>query len=670
MAPIILKVKGNNQLLPFSNLDSEDDLSKTWRVCTKVKDALENGSRLENLSWRLWFSHNVQENNKKNKKSQSLRNFTVPDNFDFNKAQKKKNNNNCPNKTIISTIFDKEAEYRRKLSLQQQKQAQQKLQGNAQRLMLNAIKQQQQRQQQELQIQQQQQQEEEEEEQQRQQEQQQQQQQQQQQHQFYQHEQHHYHHQQQQQSLQHQTLQPQQHHNQQITIQTDPSNKATREEFILNQYTSDQAGDQVVELEDIFSSFSDMQAYLDSSAGGLVNPASVTEQQQQIDTLMSEVSWNTQEQTNYNPYFSQQEQALMHTNVTTTPVQPTTYTDAQQQAIYNNQYPNYTYNNSMASNTDMDSTAVYVSSEIIPPPVPIGTLHNKLLATLPKETLESAERLILTAPTNNDDNTMNTSISTTPNISNSNNGHCRNLDQQQQQDVNSFSFTIPNSRPQQQPVVINPTFHHYQSKSMPPSRASSPPPPSIDTSISSSSSSANSSNNSSASSSPTIVTKKSSSSTTTTNNGKQPVCTNCHTTSTPLWRRSANDELLCNACGLYLKLHNAPRPKYLKPQSVRKDARIDSEEEQVNQPLCSNCGTSTTPLWRRDIDGTPLCNACGLYLKLHHEKRPLSMKTDNIKKRQRCDHTKPAPNKQKKNRLVKQDGYYGTFGLMMEPSTS
>jgi hypothetical protein len=45
------------------------------------------------------------------------------------------------------------------------------------------------------------------------------------------------------------------------------------------------------------------------------------------------------------------------------------------------------------------------------------------------------------------------------------------------------------------------------------------------------------------------------------------------------------------------------------------------------------------------------------------------MKTDNIKKRQRCDHTKPPPNKQKKNRLVKQDGYYGTFGLMMEPST-
>ncbi|CAB4410561.1 unnamed protein product [Rhizophagus irregularis] len=32
-------------------------------------------------------------------------------------------------------------------------------------------------------------------------------------------------------------------------------------------------------------------------------------------------------------------------------------------------------------------------------------------------------------------------------------------------------------------------------------------------------------------------------------NGEQQ-CFNCGVTSTPLWRRSANDELLCNACGL------------------------------------------------------------------------------------------------------------------------
>ncbi|CAG8825560.1 22173_t:CDS:2, partial [Gigaspora margarita] len=102
-------------------------------------------------------------------------------------------------------------------------------------------------------------------------------------------------------------------------------------------------------------------------------------------------------------------------------------------------------------------------------------------------------------------------------------------------------------------------------------------------------------------------------------------CFNCGVTSTPLWRRSANDELLCNA--------------------LRKDARDD----EAAQPVCSNCNTMTTPLWRRDEEGQTLCNACGLYFKLHHERRPLSMKTDVIKKRQRYENGQ-TPNRRKKQR--------------------
>lgn len=32
---------------------------------------------------------------------------------------------------------------------------------------------------------------------------------------------------------------------------------------------------------------------------------------------------------------------------------------------------------------------------------------------------------------------------------------------------------------------------------------------------------------------------------------------------------------------------------------------------------CTNCHTSTTTLWRRNAEGEPVCNACGLYMKLH-----------------------------------------------------
>lgn len=45
---------------------------------------------------------------------------------------------------------------------------------------------------------------------------------------------------------------------------------------------------------------------------------------------------------------------------------------------------------------------------------------------------------------------------------------------------------------------------------------------------------------------------------------------------------------------------------------------------------CTNCQTKTTSLWRRNQVGEPVCNACGLYYKLHGVKRPLTMKKDSI----------------------------------------
>ncbi|KAL1960478.1 hypothetical protein VTO42DRAFT_7777 [Malbranchea cinnamomea] len=60
-----------------------------------------------------------------------------------------------------------------------------------------------------------------------------------------------------------------------------------------------------------------------------------------------------------------------------------------------------------------------------------------------------------------------------------------------------------------------------------------------------------------------------------------------------------------------------------------------SNEQSSTPTTCTNCFTQTTPLWRRNPEGQPLCNACGLFLKLHGVVRPLSLKTDVIKKRNR-----------------------------------
>ncbi|GJQ82222.1 GATAd [Trypoxylus dichotomus] len=50
---------------------------------------------------------------------------------------------------------------------------------------------------------------------------------------------------------------------------------------------------------------------------------------------------------------------------------------------------------------------------------------------------------------------------------------------------------------------------------------------------------------------------------------------------------------------------------------------------------CSNCGTRTTTIWRRDVKGEMVCNACGLYFKLHGVDRPHTMRRDTIHTRRR-----------------------------------
>ncbi|VDN01185.1 unnamed protein product [Thelazia callipaeda] len=68
--------------------------------------------------------------------------------------------------------------------------------------------------------------------------------------------------------------------------------------------------------------------------------------------------------------------------------------------------------------------------------------------------------------------------------------------------------------------------------------------------------------------------------------------------------------------------------------------------------VCANCGGTNTTLWRRDADGHPVCNACGLYYKLHQVKRPISMKKEGTL--------------QRRNRKQKSDN----AGVLRQPATS
>ncbi|XP_057271211.1 zinc finger transcription factor Trps1 isoform X5 [Pezoporus wallicus] len=99
--------------------------------------------------------------------------------------------------------------------------------------------------------------------------------------------------------------------------------------------------------------------------------------------------------------------------------------------------------------------------------------------------------------------------------------------------------------------------------------------------------------------------------------GSGVFCANCLTTKTSLWRKNANGGYVCNACGLYQKLHSTPRPLNIIKQNNgeqiirrRTRKRLNPEALQAEQLNKQQRGNSEeqvngSPLERRSEDHLP-----------------------------------------------------------------
>ncbi|CDK27847.1 unnamed protein product [Kuraishia capsulata CBS 1993] len=97
---------------------------------------------------------------------------------------------------------------------------------------------------------------------------------------------------------------------------------------------------------------------------------------------------------------------------------------------------------------------------------------------------------------------------------------------------------------------------------------------------------------------------------------KQTACENCFTTTTPLWRKTNDNKLLCNACGLFFKLHGVIRPltnvgNALDPGNDNRPVKMAtipsvSSVNAMTSPTNLQSQIQIQPAGKRSFDGSPL----------------------------------------------------------------
>jgi uncharacterized Zn finger protein (UPF0148 family) len=132
-------------------------------------------------------------------------------------------------------------------------------------------------------------------------------------------------------------------------------------------------------------------------------------------------------------------------------------------------------------------------------------------------------------------------------------------------------------------------------------------------------------------------------------------CVECQSSFRPhLWGRESGKGPVCDHCSNGGKGYHTEDQQHaqLQQQPILVDLPLNKQDENI---VCANCQATTTPLWRRDATGKTICNACGLYYKLHHVHRPANMMRTVIKRRKRCPSSQDKPNNQHNKHQKRED---------------